>query len=49
MNEKKFIEAYFNLYKKNLFQNDVSKQIIKLKKFLLKVKKTNNKVIIAGN
>ena len=49
MNEKKIIKNYFNLYKKNLFENDVSKEIIILKKLLLKIKKSNNKVIIAGN
>ena len=35
--------------KKNLFEKDVSEEIIKLKKLLLKTKKLNNKVIIIGN
>ena len=49
MNEKKFISKYLDLYKKNLFERDVSKEIIKLKKLLLKTKKSNNKIIIEGN
>ena len=49
MNEKKFISKYLDLYKKNLFERDVSKEIIKLKKLLLKTKKSNNKIIIVGN
>ena len=49
MNEKKFISKYLDLYKKNLFERDVSEEIIKLKKLLLKTKKSNNKIIIEGN
>ena len=49
MNEKKFISKYLDLYKKNLFERDVSDEIIKLKKLLLKTKKSNNKIIIEGN
>ena len=49
MNEKKFISKYLDLYKKNLFEKDVSEEIIKLKKLLLKTKKSNNKIIIEGN
>ena len=38
MNEKKFISKYLDLYKKNLFEKDVSEELIKLKKLLLKTK-----------
>ena len=49
MKEKKFISEYLNQYKKSLFETDVSIQMQKLKKLLLKTKSLNKKVIIAGN
>lgn len=49
MNEKKFVFNYLNLYKESLFNQDVTDQIILLKKFLLKVKSKNKKIILAGN
>ena len=49
MNEKEFIKDYIQLYKDSLINNDVSDKLIYLKDQLLKIKKNNRKVIIAGN
>ena len=49
MDDLTFIEDYLNRYKKSLFETDVSKKMIKMKKMLLDIKSSGNKVIIAGN
>ena len=49
MNDLEFIKDYLGRYNKSLFETDVSDQIIKMKKMLLEVKKSDRKVIIAGN
>ncbi len=49
MNDKNFILDCINQYRKSIIENDVSNKLIELKNSLLEVKKTNNKVIIAGN
>jgi len=49
MNDLTFIKDYLNRYKKSLFEKDISKDLIQMKKMLLEVKKSGNKVIIAGN
>ena len=49
MDDSTFIKEYLDRYKKSLFEKDISKEIIQLKKMLLELKKTGRKVIIAGN
>ena len=49
MNDKEFIKDYLSRYNKSLFENDISDQMIKMKKMLLEVKNNGKKVIIAGN
>ena len=49
MNDLEFIKDYLDRYNKSLFETNVSNQIIKMKKLLLKVRKNRRKVIIAGN
>ena len=47
--DKIFIKNYLNLYKKSLFDTDVINNLIKLKKIILKVKQSKNKIILVGN
>ena len=49
MDDLTFIKDYLTLYKKSLFETDVSQQMIELKEMLLGMKKNGKKVIIAGN
>lgn len=49
MTDLEFIQDYLIRYKRALFETDVTKQLIQMKHLLLKIKKNENKVIIAGN
>lgn len=49
MNERDFINDYFNRYRKSLFDSDVSEKLIALKHQLLRIKENGKKVIVAGN
>ena len=49
MDDLTFIKDYLARYKKSLFENDISDQIIKMKEMLLEIKNNGKKVIIAGN
>jgi len=49
MDDSTFIEDYLIRYKKSLFETDVSEKMTKMKKMLLDIKSSGNKVIIAGN
>jgi len=49
MDDLTFIKDYLDRYKKSLFENDISDQIIKMKEMLFEIKNNGKKVIIAGN
>ena len=49
MEDLTFINDYLARYKKLLFENDISDQIIEMKEMLLKIKNNGKKVIITGN
>ena len=49
MDDLTFIKDYLTRYKKSLFENDISDQIIEMKEMLLEIKNNGKKVIIAGN
>jgi len=49
MDDLTFINDYLALYKKSLFETDISQELVGMKKMLLELKKTGKKVIIAGN
>ena len=49
MDDLAFIKDYLALYKKSLFETDISQELVEMKKMLLELKKTGKKVIIAGN
>lgn len=46
---KKWIEDYFDLYKKSILDTDVTNELMEFKKLCLKVKDANNKILLAGN
>ena len=49
MDDLTFIKDYLTRYKKSLFENNISDQIIEMKEMLLEIKNNGKKVIIAGN
>ena len=49
MTDREFIKDYLDRYSKSLFENDISEQMIEMKKMLIEVKNNGKKVIIAGN
>ena len=49
MENNTFIKEYLNRYKKSLFETDISKKAIEMKKLLLEIKNNGKKVIVAGN
>ena len=49
MDDKKFINDYLTRYKNSLFENDMTRDLIKLKEELISVKAQGKKVLVAGN
>ena len=49
MDDLTFIKDYLALYKKSLFETDISQKLVVIKNMLVELKKTGKKVIIAGN
>ena len=47
--ERRWLEEYFARYRRSLFDNDMSAQLIRLKDLLLAVRRDGRKAILAGN
>ena len=49
MDDKAFLKDYLERYNQSLLATDISDKIIEMKRMLLNIRETGNKVIIAGN
>ena len=49
MNDKNFIETYFDIFQKKALNSNIYKELILLKNMIIQTKKKNGKVILIGN